>query len=128
MYLLSFLIFAIAANVIALPLIKFASRRGKSCHPSEYIVIYLTWVLFVGLMGFIFHGIDRAMIELHVSPAFGAGFFAVAGILGGLSLLPKILLAKKKLNDRIVTIVSSILIAVAFTKFSVLIFLFTADT
>jgi len=127
-YLLSFLVFAAAANVVALPLIYLERRKGQHCHPAEYLMIYLTWLMFVALIGFIFHGLDAAFTEWRISRAFSIGFFAVAGIMGGLSLLPKLLLIRRKVNPVIVTVVTSIIIAVTFTKFSVLIFLFTGDS
>jgi len=127
-YLLSFLVFAAAANVVAIPLIYLERRKGQRCHPVEYIMIYLTWLLFVALIGFIFHGLDAAFAGWKISRAFSIGFFCVAGILAGLSFLPKLLLAHRKVNPVIVTVISSILIAVSFTKFSVLIFLFTGDS
>ncbi len=127
-YLMSFLAFSAAANVVALPLIYLAYRKGQRCHPAEYMMIYLTWFMFVALVGFIFHGLDAAFTEWKISTAFSIGFFIVAGVIGGLSLLPKILLIRRKVNPLIVTIVAGVLIAVAFTKFSVLIFLFTGDS
>jgi len=127
-YLLSFLVFAAAANAVALPLIYLERRKGQHCHPAEYIMIYLTWFIFVALIGFIFHGLDAAFAEWKISTAFSIGFFTVAGILAGLSLLPKLLLIRRKVNPTIVTVVTSIIIAVTFTKFSVLVFLFTGDS
>jgi len=126
-YLLSFVAFSIAANAVALPLIYLERRKGQHCHPSEYIMIYLTWFMFVALVGFVFHGLGAAFAEWKISTTFSIVFFTIAGILGGLSLLPKLLLIRRKVNPLIVTIVTSIFIAVAFTKFSVLIFLFTGD-
>jgi len=127
-YMLSFAAFSIAANAVALPLIYFERRKGQHCHPSEYIIIYLTWFMFVTLIGFIFHGLDAAFAEWKISTTFSIIFFVIAGILGGLSLLPKLLLMRRKVNPLIVTIVTSIIIAVTFTKFSVLVFLFTGDS
>ncbi len=42
------------------------------------------------------------------------GFFCTAGIFAGLSLLPKLLLIRRKVNSVIVTVVTSIIIAVSF--------------
>jgi len=124
-YLLSLLSFAAAANMVALPLIYLERRKGLDCHPAEYIMIYLTWFIFVALIGFVFHGLDAAFSEWKISTAFSIGFFVIAGVFGGLSLLPKLLLMRRKVNPLIVTTVSSVIIAVTFTKFSVLVFLFT---
>lgn len=126
-YLSSLLVFTAAANIVALPLIYLERREGQRCHPAEYIMIYLTWLVFVALIGFIFHGLDAAFAAWKISPTFRTVFFAVAGVLAGLSLLPKLLLRHRKVNPLITTIISSILIAVTFTKFSVIIFLFTGD-
>jgi hypothetical protein len=128
MYLFTFLIFAAAANAVALPLAWLAwVKNRQSCHIIEYILIYLTWGLFVGLVGFVFDGLDDAMVQLKVSTMVITVLFSVAGILAGLSLLPKVLLAGRKLNDVIVTSLTSILVAVVFSKFAVIIFLFTSD-
>jgi len=127
-YLLSFLAFAAAANAVALPLIYLARTKGQRCHPAEYMIIYLTWLVFIALIGLVFHGLDDAFAEWKISTAFIIGFFIIAGALGGLSLLPKLLLMHRKVNPLIVTITASVLIAVTFTKFSVLVFLFTGDS
>ena len=74
-YMLSFLVFAAAANAVALPLIYLERRRGLRCHPVEYIFIYLTWFVFVGLIGFIFHGLDAAFAQWKISTTFSIGFF-----------------------------------------------------
>ncbi|GMQ99480.1 MAG: hypothetical protein BMS9Abin18_0298 [Zetaproteobacteria bacterium] len=127
-YLLSFLVFAAAANVVALPLIYLERRKGQHCHPAEYMTIYLTWFVFVALIGLVFNGLDDAFAEWKISTAFIIGFFVIAGVFGGLSLLPKLLLIRRKVNPLIVTIMASVIIAVTFTKFSVLVFLFTGDS
>ncbi len=126
-YLVSLVAFAAAANLVALPLIYLGRRKGQPCKPMEYLMIYLTWVLFVGLIGFIFHGLDAAFTEWKISQSFAVVFFAIAGGIGGLSLLPKLLPVCRKFNPVVVTTVTSVIVAATFTKFSVLVFLFTGD-
>jgi len=127
-YLLSFLVFAAAANTVALPLIYLVRRKGQRCRLTEYMTIYLTWLVFIALIGLVFHGLDDAFAEWKIGTAFIIGFFIIAGVFGGLSLLPKLLLIHRKVNPLIVTIVASLIIAVTFTKFSILVFLFTGDS
>jgi hypothetical protein len=129
MYLFTFLVFSAAANAVALPLVWLAwVKNGQRCHIVEYILIYLTWGLFVALIGGVFDGLDDAMVQLKVSTTVITAIFTIAGILAGLSLLPKVLLVRRKLNDLVVTSLASILVAVLFSKFAVIVFLFTSDS
>jgi len=127
-YLYSLIVFAIAANIIALPLILLGRKFDLRCHPIEYMMIYLIWAVFVALVGGVFDDLNHAMLELQVSDTAFRAIFAVAGVFGGLSLLPKVLLSGQKLSNLLITSASSILVTILFSKFAVLVFLFTGDS
>ncbi len=127
-YVLSFLVFAAAANTVALPLIYFERRKGQHCHPAEYMIIYLTWFAFVVSLSFIFHGLNAAFVEWKIDATSRTGFFVVAGVLGGLSLLPKLFLVRRNVNPMLITIQTSIFVALAFTTFSGIFFSFTGGS
>lgn len=122
-YVQSLLSFALGANAVALPLMYVEKRKGISFHKFEYLMLYFTWGIFVGLVGFVFHGLHEAAEQLHLSRLFLFGFFVVAGVCSGLSFLPKMLFANFKPNNLVLTSVTSIIIASLFAKFSVLVFL-----
>lgn len=90
-------------------------------------MIYLTWGMFVLLIGSVFDDLNHAMIELQVSDLELNIVFGVAGFLAGLSLLPKILFSSKNVNGILVTSLTSVCIAIIYAKFAVLAFLFTVD-
>lgn len=126
-YLHSLIVYAIAANIVALPLYLLGKRLSLRCHPIEYVVIYLNWAVFVLLVGSVFDDLNHAMQKLEVSNAELNTVFGVGGFFAGLSLLPKIFFAKKNVNSILITAFSSICISVIYAKFAVLAFLFTVE-
>ncbi|ATX82872.1 hypothetical protein Ga0123462_2035 [Mariprofundus ferrinatatus] len=126
-YLHSLIAYAIAANLVALPLILIGRKFDLRCHPIEYLALYFNWAVFVLLVGSVFDDLNHAMLELEVSDAELNTVFGVAGFFAGLSLLPKIFFAKKKANTILITSLTAIFISVIYAKFAVLAFLFTVE-
>ena len=126
-YLHSLIIFAIAGNIVALPLILLGRKFGLRCHPVEYLALYINWLVFVLLVGSVFEDLNHAMVELEVGKTEMNIVFGVAGFLSGLSFLPKILFSSKKVNSILVTSMTSIFITIIYAKFAVLAFLFTVE-
>ncbi|OIO74672.1 MAG: hypothetical protein AUJ57_01860 [Zetaproteobacteria bacterium CG1_02_53_45] len=126
-YLHSLIIFAIAGNIVALPLILLGRRFGLGCHPVEYLALYINWLVFVLLVGSVFADLNEAMVKLEVGDTELNIVFGIAGVLSGLSFLPKILFSKAKANSILITCMTSVFITIIYSKFAVLAFLFTVE-
>jgi len=87
-YLVSFMFYAIPANIIALPLIFF-SRRKVHWHIFEYLFIYFPWFAFIALTLVIFGGLDQVP-EFSAIKIFLLVFQSIgSGIMGGIDTVTK---------------------------------------
>jgi cytochrome bd-type quinol oxidase subunit 2 len=124
LYLSSLLVFAIPANLVAGLIVWLGRKEGLKWSVMEYLFIYLAWVLPVALALFAFDGLNNAVRELDVGPVFLTAMFMIAGVLGGLSFLPRFIFFKHKLHAFLVTSISSLVLSTFFVKFVLLVFLF----
>lgn len=122
-YLVSLLLYAIPANLIA-GAIMFFARKRVNWLPGEYVLIYLTWLMFVALAVLVFGGLEEATAQLGISASFQAFLFALAGLLGGLTLLPRLFFTRIKVERLLVTSISAFLFAITYVKLVIIIFIF----
>jgi len=123
LYLTSLLIYAIPANLIA-GLVYLLGRKDKlKWHWIEFLLIYFVWCMAMGLIYFVFDGLDNAVRQLGVTQNFLTGMMVGAGVLGGLSLLPRLFFEKQQQYAILITSISSFIFAVFFAKFGLLFFL-----
>lgn len=122
-YLASLLIYAIPANLVA-GLVYLLGRKDKlKWHWIEFLLIYFVWCMAMGLIYFVFDGLDNAVRQLGVSDTLLTGMMIGAGILGGLSLLPRLFFEKQQQYAILITSISAFIFAVFFAKFGLLFFL-----
>jgi len=122
-YLLSFLFYAIPANLIAAAVVVAGIKKMQAkWHPAEYLFIYLPWVAFIALTYVIFGGLDKVP-ELAAVKVFLIVFQSIgSGLMGGLVLMPRLAI-KSKLSPLAITAISATCIAVLYTKFRMMLFI-----
>ncbi|MFQ5581654.1 MAG: hypothetical protein ACE5F3_03380 [Mariprofundaceae bacterium] len=126
-YLLSLLIYAIPANLIAAAIIFFGRKR-VTWLPSEYLFIYSAWLLAIALVIFLFGGLDAAIAELGVRTALLKALLVIGGCMGGITLLPRLFFAKARVHAMVITTISAFLFSTAYIKLVTLIFLFAPSS
>ena len=124
LYLSSLLIFAIPANLVAWLIVRLSRKDGLKWSVMEYLFIYLTWLLPIGLTIFAFDGLEQAVEQLEMGQGFMVTLFVIAGIMGGLCFLPRLIFAKYEIYPLIMTSVASLVMSTFFVKLVLLIFLF----
>lgn len=86
-------------------------------YPAEYLFIYLPWLAFILLTYVIFGGLDKVP-ELAAVKVFLLIFQSVgSGLMGGLVLMPRLVIRQSKLSSLTITAISATCIAVLYTKF-----------
>jgi len=124
LYLYSLLIYAIPANLMVGLTIWVTRKYPMQWSKFEYLWIYLTWLVTILLADFVFEGLEHAAEQMGVTDTFLAVLFVIAGLMGGLSMLPRIFF-KEYVNYRVlITSISSFIIATLFNKLVLLIFFF----
>ncbi len=123
LYLFSLLIFAIPANIVAGLTIWRGRQVGLQWSVIEYLLIYFTWTMNVALIYFVFGGLEEVLLELEIGRTFLGWMMVGAGVLGGLSLVPRLYFRKHPEYAILITSISSFLFAVIFAKFGLLFFL-----
>lgn len=121
-YLASLLLYAIPANLIAIP-IMIRGRRKVKWNAFEYPFIYLPWLAFLSLTMVIFGGLDQVP-EMSGIKTFILVLQSIgSGVMGGLILLPRLMIDKPKLKPVTTTAISATIIAVLYTKFRMMLFI-----
>jgi len=123
-YLISFILYAIPANLIAAAVVVAGSRKMQlRWHPVEYLLIYLPWLGFIALAEVIFGGLDTAP-ELAAIRVFLLVFQSIgSGLMGGLVLLPRLVFRDSELQPLTITAISAFCVAVLYAKFRMLLFI-----
>jgi len=124
LYLTSLLIFAVPANLLAWVIARMGRKDDLKFSVMEYLFIYLTWVLPIGLTIFAFDSLEQAVEQLEMGQGFMITLFVIAGIMGGLCFLPRLIFAKYEIYPLIMTSVASLVMSTFFVKLVLLIFLF----
>ncbi|MFQ5355530.1 MAG: hypothetical protein ACE5DY_03390 [Mariprofundaceae bacterium] len=124
-YLLSFCLYAIAANLIAIP-VMIRGRKKVQWHRVEYLFIYVPWFAFVALAMVVFGGLDQ-LPEISSIKTFIVVLQSIgSGVMGGLILLPRMAIKKPKLHPVMITALSSLVVAIIYTKFRMMLFIMIA--
>jgi len=123
LYLFSLLIFAIPANIVAGLTIWRGRKSGLKWNVIEYLLIYFTWGMSILLIRFVFGGLEELLQELAIGRTFLAWVMAGGGVLGGLTLVPRLYFKKYPEYAILITSVSAFMFAVIFAKFGLLFFL-----
>ena len=123
LYLFSLLIFAIPANLIAGLTIWRGKRLGMKWSIIEYVLVYFTWAMNIALIYFVFGGLEEALVELEIGRAFLAWMMVGAGVIGGLTLIPRFYFKNYPQYAILITSISSFIFAVFYAKFGLLFFL-----
>lgn len=123
LYLFSLLIFAIPANIVAGLTIWRGRRAGLKWSIIEYLLIYFTWAMNIALIYFVFGGLEDALLELGIGRMFLAWMMVGGGVLGGLTLVPRLFFKKYPEYAILITSVSAFIFAVFYAKFGLLFFL-----
>ncbi len=124
LYLTSFLIFSIPANLVAWIIARLGRKDGLKYSVMEYLFIYFPWLLPIGLAVLTFDGLEATVKKLNVGPTFLTVLFVIAGIFGGLSFLTRLIFSKYKLHGFQTTSLTSLVLSTIFVKFVLLIFIF----
>ncbi|MDQ6957755.1 MAG: hypothetical protein Q9M24_01440 [Mariprofundaceae bacterium] len=125
-YLISFMLYAIPANLIAVPIMLFG--RGKiQWNVFEYPFIYIPWFAFIALTVVIFGGLDHVP-ELSATKMFLLVFQSLgSGVMGGLIILPRLVIKNQKLHPVGITSISAFVVALLYVKFRVILFIVVAS-
>lgn len=123
-YLLSFLLYAVPANIIAGMILLFGRRRQVRWLAVEYPFIYLPWLAFLVLVTLVFGGIEstpnnpKFMQAIVVLQSFGSG------IMGGAVLFPRLLIpAGCRRRILTVTFASACVVSFLYVQFRVILFI-----
>ena len=123
-YLVSFLFYAVPANLVAAAIVIAGVKKMQAkWHPAEYLFIYLPWLAFMALTYVIFGSLD-SVPEVGAIKVFLLVFQSIgSGLMGGLVLMPRLVIKKSKLSSLSITAISAICIAVLYTKFRMMLFI-----
>ena len=92
-------------------------------HPAEYLFIYLPWLAFIALTYVIFGGLDNVP-ELGAIKVFLLFFQSIgSGLMGGLVLMPRLVIKKSEFSSLTITAISATCIAILYTKFRMMLFI-----
>jgi len=123
LYLSSLFIYTIPAALISALICWFGKKDGLKWKPVEFVLIFMPWAMAMALIHFVFEGLDNAVRQLGVSQTLLTGMMVGAGILGGLSLLPRLFFDKQQEYAIVITSISAFVFSVIFAKFGLLFFL-----
>ncbi len=123
-YLVSFLFYAVPANIIAGAIVFAGVKRMQAkWHPSEYLFIYLPWLGYIGLTLVIFGDLNKVP-ELGAVKVFLTIFQSIgSGLMGGLVLAPRLVIKKSKLSPLTITAISATCVTILYTKFRMMLFI-----
>ena len=123
-YLISFLFYAIPANLIAIAIVIAGKKKMQvKWHPMEYFFIYLPWLAFIALTYVIFGSLDDVP-EVGAIKVFLLVFQSIgSGLMGGLVLAPRLAIKKSKLSPLTITAISATCVAVLYAKFRMMLFI-----
>jgi len=125
LYLSSLLIYLIPALIVATAVTWYGRKDGVEWKPIEYPFIVLPWLMAIELANFAFENLDNAVRQLDVGQVFLTVLFVAGGILGGLSLIPRLFFSGHQQYALLITSVSALIFATLFVKFVLLVFLVT---
>lgn len=122
-YLLSFLLYAVPANIIAAIVVLIGRRRQVQWLASEYPFVYLPWLAFLALAVLVFGGLESLPGKPNFMQTIVVLQSFAAGIMGGTVLLPRLLFPTAS-RRRILTITGASACAHAVLYVQLRVFLF----
>ena len=122
-YLVSFLIYMVPANLIAIAVIFLGRRKGIHFHSIEYLFIYLPWLGFITLTLVIFGSLDGVpsmpVIKVFLLMLQSLG----SGVMGGAILMPRLVMRDSTMHPIAITAISGTLVTVLYVKFRMMLFI-----
>ncbi len=117
--LFSLLLYTVPAVLVG----GFFAYRGKSSglswHPVEYALIFLPWPL-MQLVAIIFFGsLDQALSASAFVREWYILFSVIAGFLGGLSLVPRLIFRKVRLPGLVLTGLGAVFLSIFNVQFDI---------
>jgi hypothetical protein len=96
-------------------------RSGLSWHPVEYALVFLAWPV-MQLVAILFFGsLDQALDASAFVRDWYVLFSIVAGFLGGLSLVPRLIFRKSRLPGLVLTGLGAVFLSVFNVQFDIFI-------
>lgn len=109
-YLLSFIIYAIPANLFG-GAILVAGKNKVQWLAGEYFAIYALWFVYLLMVVLVFGGVETFEERGGMAYVFLLAQSGAAGILGGLALLGRVFIPAKTTRHKVMVLVGSIIIA-----------------
>jgi hypothetical protein len=119
--LLSLLIYTVPAVLVGGTIVYRARSIGLSWHPVEYALTFLTWPVMQMVAIIFFGSLDQALDVSAFIRDWFVLFSIVAGILGGLSLAPRLIFRKARLPELIITGLGAVFMSIFNVQFDILI-------
>jgi hypothetical protein len=119
--LLSLLIYTVPAVLVSVAVVCRARSTGLSWHPVEYALTFLPWPVMQMVAIIIFGSLDQALNESAFVREWHVLFLIVGGILGGLSLAPRLIFRTARLPGLAITGLGAGFLAIFNVQFDILI-------
>lgn len=119
--LLSLLIYIVPAVLVGGIIVYRSSNTGISWHPAEYALIFLPWPMMQMVAIIFFGSLDQALNASAFVRDWYILFSIVAGILGGLSLAPRLIFRKARLPGAVITGLGALFMSIFNVQFDILI-------
>lgn len=117
----SLLIYTVPAVLVGGAVVYRARSAGLFWHPLEYALIFLPWPV-MQIVAIIFFGsLDQALNASAFIRDWHILFSMVAGVLGGLSLAPRLIFRKARLPGLAITGLAASFLAIFNVQFDILI-------
>ena len=117
----SLLIYTVPAILVGGAVVYRARSAGLSWHPLEYALIFLPWPVMQMVAIIFFGSLDQALNTSAFVREWYVLFSIVAGILGGLSLAPRLIFQKARLPGLAMTGLAASFLAIFNVQFDILV-------
>jgi hypothetical protein len=119
--LLSLLIYIVPAVLVGGIIVYRARSIGLSWHPVEYALTFLPWPVMQMVAIIFFGSLDQALNASAFVREWYVLFSIVAGVLGGLSLAPRLIFRKARLPGLVITGLGAVFMSIFNVQFDILI-------
>lgn len=120
----SLLLYTAPAALVAGAVLYRARNAGLSWHPAEYALIFLPWPVMQMVAIIFFGSLDQALDASAFVRDWHVLFSIVAGVLGGLSLMTRLIFSKVRIPGVAVTALGAGFLSIFNVQFDILIALF----
>jgi len=118
---LSLLMYTAPAVLVGGIIVYRARNIGLSWHPVEYALTFLPWPVMQMVAIIFFGSLDQALNASAFIREWYVLFSIVAGILGGLSLAPRLIFRKASLPGLVITALGAVFLSIFNVQFDILI-------